>query len=112
MEKLCRMAEQVASLAGGTMNMELVHKGYDGPTVTIPKLGLGVYQVPPRDALQAVAQALRIGYRHIDSAALYRNEQAVGQSNSQLLFSCAGVGVRDSRGNSEFGCCQSPLFYT
>ncbi len=81
------------------MSVELVHKGYDGPTVTIPKLGLGVYQVPPRDALKAVAYALKIGYRHIDSAALYRNEQAVGQSISQLLFSYVDIAVRDSRGN-------------
>lgn len=88
MWKLCKMAEKVATLAGGTMSMELVHKGYDGPAVSIPKLGLGVYQVPPRDALQATAQALRIGYRHIDSAALYRNEQAVGQL---VRFSCLAL---------------------
>lgn len=73
------MAEKVA-LAGGSMSLELVHKGFDGPPVAIPKLGLGVYQVPPRDALQATAQALKYGYRHIDSAALYRNEKAVGQA--------------------------------
>jgi hypothetical protein len=99
-EKLCRMAENLAPpLAGGALSMELVHKGYDGPPVSIPKLGLGVYQVPPREALQATTQALKFGYRHIDSAALYRNEQAVGQSLSQLLF-------------LEFGCYQPPLFHT
>lgn len=70
------MAEVV--LAGGSMSVELVHKGYDGQPVSIPRLGLGVYQIPPRDALKATAEALKIGYRHIDTAALYRNEQAVG----------------------------------
>lgn len=70
------MADKV--LAGGKLSVELLHKGYDGPAVSIPMLGLGVYQVPPRDASQATKLALETGYRHIDSAALYRNEQAVG----------------------------------
>lgn len=67
-------------LAGGKLSVELLHKGYDGPAVSIPMLGLGVYQVPPRDASQATKLALETGYRHIDSAALYRNEQAVGRA--------------------------------
>ena len=44
----------------------------------IPLLGLGVYQ--NYDARTSVLQALEAGYRHIDSAQLYRNEQAVGQA--------------------------------
>jgi len=43
----------------------------------IPLLGLGVYQ--NYDARTSVLQALEAGYRHIDSAQLYRNEHAVGQ---------------------------------
>jgi 2,5-diketo-D-gluconate reductase A len=45
----------------------------------IPQLGFGVFQVPPHDTEEAVAQALAAGYRHIDTAAAYRNEGAVGQ---------------------------------
>ena len=67
-----------AAVPAAMASLELHHKGYDGAAVRIPMLGLGVYQVPPRDAVQAVAQALKAGYRHIDTAALYRNEQAVG----------------------------------
>lgn len=43
----------------------------------IPLLGLGVYQ--NYDARTSVLQALEAGYRHIDSAQVYRNEEAVGQ---------------------------------
>jgi 2,5-diketo-D-gluconate reductase A len=46
----------------------------------IPQLGFGVFQVPPDDTAAAVAYALQTGYRHIDTAAAYRNEAAVGQA--------------------------------
>jgi 2,5-diketo-D-gluconate reductase A len=46
----------------------------------IPQLGFGVFQVPPTQTEAAVAQALAAGYRHIDTAAAYGNEAAVGQA--------------------------------
>jgi 2,5-diketo-D-gluconate reductase A len=46
----------------------------------IPQLGFGVFQVPPRETEEVVARALSAGYRHIDTAAAYRNEGAVGQA--------------------------------
>jgi 2,5-diketo-D-gluconate reductase A len=45
---------------------------------TIPQLGFGVFLVPPDEAEQAVTEALEVGYRHIDTAAVYRNEEGVG----------------------------------
>ena len=50
------------------------------PEVEIPQLGFGVFQVPPRETEEAVARALDAGYRHLDTAAAYRNEGAVGQA--------------------------------
>ncbi len=50
------------------------------PDVEIPQLGFGVFQVPPRETEEVVAQALSVGYRHIDTAAAYRNEGPVGQA--------------------------------
>ncbi|SIR05496.1 aldo/keto reductase [Micromonospora avicenniae] len=47
---------------------------------TIPQLGFGVFQVEPRDTAQAVAKALEVGYRHIDTAEMYGNEAEVGQA--------------------------------
>ncbi|MGP4055523.1 aldo/keto reductase [Mycobacterium sp. 4D054] len=46
---------------------------------TIPQLGFGVYQVPPDETAAAVRSALEVGYRHIDTAEMYQNEQGVGQ---------------------------------
>lgn len=47
---------------------------------SIPRLGFGVYKIPPADTEQAVAAALRTGYRHIDTAKLYRNERETGRA--------------------------------
>jgi 2,5-diketo-D-gluconate reductase A len=48
--------------------------------VEIPQLGFGVYQIPPEDTADAVTAALEIGYRHIDTAEMYRNEKGVGEA--------------------------------
>ena len=53
----------------------LLHNG-----VTIPCVGYGTYKVPGEDARDSAAAAIRAGYRHIDTAAFYRNEQGVGQA--------------------------------
>jgi 2,5-diketo-D-gluconate reductase A len=47
---------------------------------SIPRFGFGVFQVPPEDTADAVAHALRTGYRSVDTAAAYRNERGVGQA--------------------------------
>ncbi|WP_314196429.1 aldo/keto reductase [uncultured Arthrobacter sp.] len=46
--------------------------------VQIPQLGFGVFQVPPEETQRIVEDALEAGYRHIDTAAAYGNEAAVG----------------------------------
>ena len=48
--------------------------------VEMPILGFGVYQIPPEETEQAVATALEVGYRLIDTAASYGNEEAVGRA--------------------------------
>lgn len=45
---------------------------------TIPQLGYGVFKVDPSDTERAVSEALEVGYRHIDTAAIYGNESGVG----------------------------------
>lgn len=44
----------------------------------VPQLGFGVFLVPPDEAEKAVTEAFEVGYRHIDTAAIYRNEEGVG----------------------------------
>jgi 2,5-diketo-D-gluconate reductase A len=46
----------------------------------IPQLGFGVFQVPPEDTADVVGRAFATGYRHIDTAAAYRNEEGVGEA--------------------------------
>jgi 2,5-diketo-D-gluconate reductase A len=48
--------------------------------VRIPQLGFGVFQIDPNETADAVKTALDIGYRHIDTAEMYRNEKGVGQA--------------------------------
>ncbi|MDR6288194.1 2,5-diketo-D-gluconate reductase B [Inquilinus ginsengisoli] len=46
--------------------------------VAIPRLGFGTFRMPGADAQPVIESALAIGYRHIDTAAMYENEAAVG----------------------------------
>jgi len=48
--------------------------------VSIPQLGFGVFLVPPPETAAAVSTALDAGYRHIDTAQGYQNEQGVGEA--------------------------------
>jgi 2,5-diketo-D-gluconate reductase A len=56
------------------------------PTITlndghdIPQLGFGVFQVEPTETTRIVSDALEVGYRHIDTAAIYGNEEGVGKA--------------------------------
>lgn len=47
--------------------------------VTIPKLGLGTWMIPDDTVAQAVRDAVKIGYRHFDTAQAYQNERGVGE---------------------------------
>jgi len=48
--------------------------------VQMPQLGFGVYQIPADQTEQAVTDALEVGYRHLDTASAYGNEEAVGRA--------------------------------
>jgi len=47
---------------------------------SIPQLGLGTYRLDDETAHRVVAEALEIGYRHIDTATIYKNEKGVGRA--------------------------------
>ena len=61
---------------------------------SIPRLGLGTWKLSGDECARAVSKAIEIGYRHIDTAAVYDNEEAVGR------------GIRDS------GIARDELFVT
>jgi 2,5-diketo-D-gluconate reductase A len=60
------------------MSTQSIIKLNDGKL--IPQLGLGVWKASDEEATQAVATALDVGYRHIDTAAAYNNETGVGKA--------------------------------
>jgi diketogulonate reductase-like aldo/keto reductase len=70
----------------------------------IPQLGLGVYQVTPGDdTRRAVAAALASGYRHVDTAAVYRNEADVGAAIQASGLEPESVWVTTKLANADPG---------
>ena len=68
--------------------------------IEIPKLGLGTWQMSGEDCVEAVTDAIELGYRHIDTARAYGNETQVGQ------------GLHDSGRNREEIFLTTKLWYT
>ena len=54
-------------------------------TRKIPAIGFGLWKIPPQDCADAVYQAIRVGYRHLDSASDYANEREVGLGIKQAI---------------------------
>lgn len=71
--------------------------------IQIPQLGFGVWQVPPEMTHEVVATALDVGYRHIDTAALYGNEAGVGQAVRESSLDRDAVFVTSKVGNRDQG---------
>jgi 2,5-diketo-D-gluconate reductase A len=65
----------------------------------IPQLGFGVFQIPPEETTQAVGHALETGYRHIDTAEMYGNENEVGKAVRASRLDRADVFVTSKLGN-------------
>ncbi len=72
-------------------------------TVDIPQLGFGVWQVETGDAVPAVTKALEVGYRHVDTAAAYGNEEQVGQALAQSDVDASDVFVTTKLWNVDQG---------
>ena len=64
------------------------------PDVAIPYLGFGTYLIPDAEASDAVYEAMRAGYRHIDTAEAYQNEAGVGDGIRRAL-AAEGLSRRD-----------------
>lgn len=47
---------------------------------SIPQVGFGTFQVPPADTEKVVTDAIEAGYRHLDTAQMYGNEEGVGRA--------------------------------
>lgn len=71
--------------------------------ITMPALGFGVYQTPPDETVDAVASALRAGYRHVDTAAAYLNEAGVGEAIRQSGLDRSEVFIETKVWISDYG---------
>ena len=71
--------------------------------VTIPQLGLGVLGLQEDDAIEVVGEALRIGYRHIDTAQAYGNEKQVGRAIARSGLDPEDVFVTSKLRNNRIG---------
>ena len=71
--------------------------------ITMPALGLGVFQSPPEQTTAAVGAALAAGYRHIDTAAAYGNEREVGEGIRRSGVDRADVFIETKVWVSDYG---------
>lgn len=71
--------------------------------VVMPAIGLGVYQTPPEETVAAVEAALKVGYRHIDTAAVYGNEREVGAAISRSGLARDDVFIETKVWITDFG---------
>jgi 2,5-diketo-D-gluconate reductase A len=69
----------------------------------IPQVGLGVWQTPDNEAAPAVKAALDAGYRHVDTAAVYENEQGVGEGIRQSGVSRSDIFLTTKLWNTDQG---------
>lgn len=73
--------EHVMKIRGGnTMQTITLNNG-----VTMPQLGFGVYQIPLEETAEAVYQAIKAGYRLIDTASIYGNEKETGEGIKRAI---------------------------
>jgi diketogulonate reductase-like aldo/keto reductase len=75
--------------------------------VTMPALGLGVFQSPPEQTTAAVEAALAAGYRHIDTAAAYDNERDVGEGVRRSGLDRSDVFIETKVWVSDYGYDQT-----
>jgi len=69
----------------------------------IPRLGFGVFQIPPGDTASVVERALTTGYRAIDTAAMYGNEAGVGEATARSQLARSDLFVTTKLGNGDHG---------
>jgi len=68
--------------------------------ISLPRLGLGTFRMQGDACRAAVESALGLGYRHLDTAEMYGNEEAIGEFERALAINPAAAAVRNNLGIS------------
>ncbi|MFK0100180.1 aldo/keto reductase [Streptomyces sp. NPDC091040] len=71
--------------------------------IELPALGFGVFQTPPEETVTSVTEALRVGYRLIDTAASYFNERGVGEGIRRSGLDRSEIFIQTKLWISDFG---------
>ncbi|WP_156293430.1 2,5-didehydrogluconate reductase DkgA [Serratia oryzae] len=87
--------------------MQPIIKLHDGNLM--PQLGLGVWQASIAEAAQAVSKALEVGYRSIDTAAIYNNEEGVGSALQSTSIPRSELFITTKLWNDDQGNPQAAL---
>ena len=74
--------------------------------VVVPQLALGTWLIDDAVVADAVVSAIKIGYRHIDTAQAYGNERGVGEGVRKCGIARDEIFVTSSRKNSGFFCAK------
>jgi 2,5-diketo-D-gluconate reductase A len=72
----------------------------------IPQFGFGVFQVKPEQTADTVKLAIESGYRHIDTAQMYRNEREVGEGIARSTVDRDGIFVTTKLNNDRHGATE------
>ena len=79
--------------------------------ISLPRLGLGTYRMQGDACRAAVESALALGYRHIDTAEMYGNEEAIGAAIAAVEDRAQGSACHDQGLERESGAgCDPPRF--
>lgn len=93
------------------MTIPTIDLASPGGAVPIPALGFGVWQVADDEAERAVAEALRVGYRHVDTAKLYHNEVGTGRAVRDSGLAREDVFVTTKVWPTDFGAEATPAAF-
>ncbi|HEI8866981.1 2,5-didehydrogluconate reductase DkgA [Serratia sp. AKBS12] len=89
------------------MTTQPIIKLHDGNLM--PQLGLGVWQASIEETTNAVAEALQVGYRSIDTAAIYKNEEGVGDALQSASVARSDLFITTKLWNDDQGNPQAAL---
>ena len=88
------------------MKIITLHNG-----VEIPAIGLGTFRAKDQEAYQATLHALKVGYRHIDTAAIYQNEEEVGKAIKDSGVPREEIFVTSKLWNTDQGYAEAKAAY-
>ena len=88
---MLKIAQSLAGVGSKVFNEGMSQAEVNIPTVSLndgsemPVLGFGTWNLEGAECIRAVREAIEVGYRHIDTAAIYKNEEAVGQAVREAI---------------------------